>query len=181
MLRPTILLVFLFLCTPALRAQTYATGEHTVQAAAGQLRISSGFVAHQNAHSFHVYTFLFRPNDTGIWHQVPVIREIDAPAMEFTVRRTATADFTTRDAVVVSHGRRLGLTIAALDYASTPYDTDAVVRIEQFRLEQLEEEGRWIFLLEGNGVAPKAHSVEDVIREAGGSHTVDANSASSVP
>lgn len=168
MLRSTIFFIAFALCAPALHAQTYATGDYTVQTPVGQLRINSGFVAHQNAHSFHVYTFLFRPDDTETWHQVPVIREVDSPTMEFTVTRTATADFTTRDAVVVPHDRGLMLTIAALDYASTPYDAHAVVRIERFRLEQLEEEGRWIFLLDSNGVAPKGHSIEDVIRKAGG-------------
>ena len=177
MLRSTILFIALALCAPALHAQTYATGEHTVQTPVGQLRINSGFVAHQNAHSFHVYTFLFRPDGAKTWHQVPVIREIDAPAMEFTVRRTATADFTTRDAVVVPHDHGLRLTIAALDYASTPYDADAVVRIERFRLEQLEEEGRCIFLLDSTGVAPKGHSIEDVVRKAGAGPGVDGRSA----
>lgn len=177
MLRSTILFIALALCAPALRAQTYATGEHTMQAPVGQLRINSGFVAHQNAHSFHVYTFLFRPDGTETWHQVPVIREIDAPAMEFTVRRTATADFTTRDAVAVPHSGGLRLTIAALDYASTPYDADAVARIEHFRLEQLEEEGRWIFLLYSNGVAQKGESIEDVIRKTSGGAEFDGRGA----
>ncbi|MGY0611516.1 hypothetical protein [Luteimonas sp. A501] len=145
-------------------AQNYASGEHVLDSAQGELRINVGLVSHLNAHTFHVYTFQFRPSGETAWHQLPLVRDAADPALDFILTRTATADFTTRDARLAVDGPAPGLAIAALEYEDTPYDDDARVRVETFALKRLDEEGRWIFERQGESLAAPGTTIEEALR-----------------
>lgn len=147
-------------------AQHYTTGSHTLRAEAGEVRINVGMVGHHNAHSFQVYTFLFRPQGHAHWHQLPIARVRDASSLDFTLARTATADFTIRDAVVAANPVGITLTIAELRYVASPYDDDARVYVEQYRLIRLEDFDRWVFEKMSDRAAPVGQTVEEVLQHA---------------
>lgn len=147
-------------------AQNYPAGEHALESDLGEVRINSGFVSHLNAHAFYVYTFLFRPTGEKTWHQLPIVRDPADPELKFIVTRTATGDFTTRDAKVVADASGVTLSVAQLRFDSTPYDDDASVQLEIFRLRHLEEEGRWLFERERESRAAAGRTVEDALRDS---------------
>lgn len=151
-------------------AQSYPAGEHALESRLGEVRINSGFVSNFNVHTFYVYTFMFQPAGETLWHQLPIVRDTSDPTMEFVLTRTATADFTMRDAQVFTDAEGLALAVAQLHYEATPYDDDAHVGVETFRLHRLEEEGRWIFKKEGTDSAAPGLSVEDALRDVTGHH-----------
>lgn len=144
-------------------AQMYASGVHEIASPDGDIRVTSGFVSHLGPHAFHVYTFMFRPIGDATWHQVPIVESPAEPELRFVVPRTATADFTTADALVVSDTAGIVLLVARLQYARTPYDDDAHVRTTFYRLTHLEDERRWILQEDHAVAAASGRSVEQVL------------------
>lgn len=127
-------------------AQQYRSGSHRISAPQGTLVINSGFVNHLNAHTFHVYTFLFKPSAAGQeWQQVPVTGGDSGAGLNFTLTTSNSADFTLRDAKVSVSAGRVVLQVAQKKYQSTPYDDNATVEVTLYELQQTRDEGRWIF------------------------------------
>lgn len=127
-------------------AQQYPGGTHRLESPQGELVINSGFVNNWNVHTFHVYSFLFKPVDSELgWQQVPVVERDDGSDLKFTVMTANTVDFTLRDArVAVTHGT-FELWVAQKIYKDSPYDDDASVQIRRYVLRQTGDEERWIF------------------------------------
>lgn len=161
----------LLLCAAPTEAQQYPGGSHRIGAPQGTLVINSGFVNHLNAHTFHVYTFLFKPRVAGqAWQQVPVVESDSGAGMNFTLTTSNSADFTLRDAKVSLSAGRVLLQVAQKKYQSTPYDDNATVEVMLYELQQTRDEGRWIFKRVGARDVGTKVSIEQSLRSLD-SHT----------
>lgn len=158
-------LLLLALCIASFaNAQQYSTGSTDINTAQGTLRVNSGYVSHFNAHSFHVYTFQYRPNANGaVWNQLPLLPRNDAPPVDFLVRATATADFPLRDARVRLEAGKVVLYIAELSFKDTPYDDDAAVEMKRYLLKQQPDEERWVLVLDSTRRLPQGVDVAQAL------------------
>lgn len=140
-----VVLALALVFSPA-EAQQYPGGTHRFESPQGELAIHSGFVNNWNAHTFNVYSFLFKPVDSELgWQQVPVVERNDGSDLKFTVLTANTVDFTLRDArVAVAHGT-FELWVAQKIYKESPYDDNASVQLRRYVLVQTEDEERWVF------------------------------------
>ena len=151
------------------QAQNFPSGTTEIATGTGTLRVHSGWVGNFNAHDFHVYSFQLKVDGTDEpWNQIPLVIP-GQPQMEFLVKNTTTADFTTRDAVLRREGGHWVLTVAELKFDETPYDDDAWVELRSYVLRPLDEEHRWIFEQSSTGRAPQGMTVDDFIESASGS------------
>lgn len=158
--------VFLMLAlalTPAW-AQQYPGGAHRLKSLQGELVINSGFVNNLNIHTFHVYSFLFKPVDAEMdWQQVPIVERDDGSELKFTVTRTHTADFTLRDARVVVVNGIFELRVAQKIHKGSPYDDDSSIQVRRYVLEQTEDEERWVFRHVSSKDAGRGTTIEQAL------------------
>ena len=144
--RASVGLFTLILCVGVAWSQQYTGGSHRISSPQGTLVVNSGYVSNFNVHTFHVYSFQFKPNATDEeWQQVPVMEARDSTEMKFMVTTANTADFTLRDAKVLVSGGKLTLLVAQKKYKETPYDDDAFVEVQRYELQKTIDEGRWVF------------------------------------
>ncbi|HEL3748306.1 hypothetical protein JAK58_08735 [Stenotrophomonas maltophilia] len=158
-------LLLLALCMgPSANAQQYSTGSTDIKTAQGTLRVNSGYVSHSNAHSFHVYSFQYRPiANEAVWNQLPLLARNDAPPVDFLVKATATADFPLRDARVRVEAGKVVLYIAELSFKDTPYDDDAAVELKRYLLKQQPDEERWVLVLDSTRRLPQGVDVAQAL------------------
>lgn len=146
-------------------AQQYPGGSHSIASPQGTLVVNSGFVNNFNVHTFHVYSFLFKPKEPGAdWQQVPIVEGADISSLKFLVTTASTADFTLRDAKVSVVGGRLVLHVAEKRYKDTPYDEHAPIEVRRYELRKTQDEGRWVFDLVSMNSAGVGTAVEDALR-----------------
>lgn len=149
--------------TPAW-AQQYPGGAHRLRSLQGELVINSGFVNNLNIHTFHVYSFLFKPVDAELdWQQVPIVERDDANELKFTVTRTHTADFTLRDARVVVVNGIFELRVAQKIHKGSPYEDDSSVQVRRYVLKQTEDEERWVFQYVSSKDAGQGTTIEQAL------------------
>lgn len=162
-IRSFLLLLGLSLASLA-QAQQYPPGSTDIKAGQGTVRVNTGYVSHFNAHSFHVYSFQYRPTASdAVWNQLPLLPRNDAPPAEFLVKATATADFPLRDARVVVEGNKVALYIAELTFKDTPYDDNATVELKRYVLKQQPDEERWVLVLDSTRRLPQGTDVTQAL------------------
>lgn len=158
-----VFLLLAFAVAPA-GAQQYRGGAHRLESPQGELVINSGFVNNLNVHTFHVYSFLFKPSDPGSgWQQVPVVEQDIGSDMKFTVTTANTADFTLRDARVVVVDGAAELQIAQKIFRHSPYDDNATVQLRRYVLQQTEDEERWVFQYASSSSVGRGVTVEEAL------------------
>lgn len=158
-----VILVLAFAVAPAW-AQQYPGGAYRLESPQGQLVVNAGFVNNLNVHTFHVYSFLFKPGDPASgWQQVPIVEQDDGSDMEFTLTTAHTADFTLRDARVVVVGGTFELHVAQKMFKHTPYDDNASIQVRRYVLQQTEDEERWVFQYASSRNAGRDLAVEQAL------------------
>lgn len=162
-IRSLLLLLGLGLATLA-QAQQYPPGSTDIKAPQGVVRVNAGYVSHFNAHSFHVYSFQYRPTAAdAVWNQLPLLARSDAPPADFLVKATATADFPLRDARFVVEAGKVVLYIAELTFKDTPYDDNATVELKRYLLKQQPDEERWVLVLDSTRRLPQGVDVAQAL------------------
>lgn len=145
-------------------AQQYSGGAHWLKSPQGELAINSGFVNNLNVHTFHVYSFLFKPVNSELgWQQVPIVECNNGSDLKFTITTANTADFTLRDARIVIVGGTFELRIAQMVYKESPYDEDSSVQLRRYVLEQIEDEERWVFQYASSHDAGRGATIEQAL------------------
>ena len=162
----TIALGLLFFGSFSATAEQYTTGTQERDTALGRMLINIGHVSHFNANDFYVYTFMFRPEGSQQWHQVPRIEQENDPKMLFTLQTKHTADAILFDARLISFNQKTYLVTGHKETVNTLAD-DGPVLVSIYHLVKLDDYERWVFLRKTTYKTVPKTSVEQALSNAG--------------
>lgn len=165
MFKPVQILLVLavtFLVTLSATAEQYTPGAQQLATPQGIMLINTGHVSHFNANDFYVYSFMFQPKESKVWHQVPRIEKENDPKMLFTVQTKHTPDAILFDAKVIAAKQSIYLVTGNKETTRTLAD-DGPVTLTVYELVKLDDYERWVFMRKmTQKTAPKI-SVEKAI------------------
>ena len=147
-------------------AEQYTPGAQQLVTSQGMMLINTGHVSHFNANDFYVYSFMFQPKESKVWHQVPRIEKENDPKMLFTVQTKHTPDAILFDAKVIAAKQSIYLVTGNKETTRTLAD-DGPVTLTVYELVKLDDYERWVFMRKmTQKTAPKI-SVEMAIESIG--------------
>lgn len=125
-------------------AEQYSIGTHSLKSKSGQLIITVGHVSHFNANDFYVYTFLYQPNNSKEWHQIPRVDKEDDAKMFFTLQTKHNADAVVFDGKIIEANSKFYLLTANKELKPGTTDEGPVTLIF-YELVKVEDYERWVF------------------------------------
>ena len=134
-----------FLVALSATAEQYASGQQQLATSQGIVLINTGHVSHFNANDFYVYSFMFQPKESKVWHQVPRIEKENDPKMLFTIQTKHTPEAILFDAKVIAAKQSIYLVTGNKETKRTLAD-DGPVTITVYELLKLHDYERWVFL-----------------------------------
>lgn len=126
-------------------AEQYSIGTHSINSKSGKLIITVGHVSHFNANDFYVYTFLFQPNNSQQWHQIPRVDKEDDAKMLFTLQTEHNADEVIFDGKIIQANDKFYLLMAKRKVKPGTTDEGPVILIF-YELVKVEDYERWVFV-----------------------------------
>lgn len=146
-------------------SQQYPAGIHTFTNKSGTLRVVSGYVNHINAHTFHVYTFQFKPTSEKRWHQLLRLEGLADTQLLFHFSTRGTPEAMLSDARVINAQGEFTLVTAQRQWTETRYDANPLL-VKRYKLTMTNEDERWVFLLDKIQTLDAKSSVERALSAA---------------
>lgn len=143
-------------------AEQYSTGTHSIYSKSGKLTINVGYVGHFNANDFYVYTFLFQPEYSDVWDQIPRVDKEDDAKMLFTLQTKHNADAVIFDGKIIEANNKFYLITANKELKPGTAD-EGPVTLTNYELIKVEDYERWVFVKKNTVTKSSPATVEQLL------------------